>query len=207
MAALVAELTTTWRDTLDVVVCNAGVIAPGDLVDIDPAMIDLQLDVMLRSVMHLTRAVLPQFLEHDRGHVLATVSMGGILALPTSATYSAAKAGLRAFLAAVNAEVYSTGVHVSGIYPSAVDTRMLRQEATGGGSALNFLGAVQSIDAVADAYERALEHHRLENYVPYSDSLTARFLNTFPALTPKLLPVANRIGERGRRRYLATRRD
>jgi short-subunit dehydrogenase len=168
-------------------------------------MIDLQLDVMLRSVVHLTRAVLPQFLEHDRGHVLATVSMGGILALPTSATYSAAKAGLRAFLAAVNAEMYDTGVHVSGIYPSAVDTPMLLREATGEGSPLNFLGAVRSIDDVADAYERALERHRLENYVPYSDSVVTRLLNTFPALTPKLLPFAARIGERGRRRYLATR--
>ena len=188
------------------VVCNAGVIAPGDLVDVDPATIDLQLDVMLRSVIHLTRAVLPQFLERDRGHLLATVSMGGIIALPTSATYSASKAGLRAFLAAVNAEVYATNVHVSGIYPSAVDTPMLLKEAEGGGSPLNFFGAVRSIDEVADAYERAIESHRLENYVPYSDSLTTRLLNAFPALTPKLLPIVNRIGERGRQRYLANHR-
>jgi len=69
--------------------------------------------------------------------------MGGILALPTSATYSAAKAGLRAFFAALNAELHSSGVHVSGIYPSAVDTPMLRHEATDGGSPLNFVGTVQ----------------------------------------------------------------
>ena len=206
LALLIGELTTTWRESLDVVVCNAGVIAPGDLVDVDPATIDLQLDVMLRSVIHLTRAVLPQFLERDRGHLLATVSMGGIIALPTSATYSASKAGLRAFLAAVNAEVYATNVHVSGIYPSAVDTPMLLKEAEGGGSPLNFFGAVRSIDEVADAYERAIEIHRLENYVPYSDSLTTRLLNAFPALTPKLLPIVNRIGERGRQRYLANHR-
>ena len=119
LASLCDELSMTWRDSLDVVVCNAGVIVPGDLTDIAPAAIDLQLDVMLRSVMHITRAVLPQFIERDRGHVLATVSMGGILALPTSATYSAAKAGLRAFLAAVNAELHGRGVNVSGLYPSS----------------------------------------------------------------------------------------
>lgn len=95
LALLIGELTTTWRESLDVVVCNAGVIAPGDLVDVDPATIDLQLDVMLRSVIHLTRAVLPQFLERDRGHLLATVSMGGIIALPTSATYSASNRVLK----------------------------------------------------------------------------------------------------------------
>ena len=204
---LAEALTTTWRDSLDLMVCNAGVIAPGDLIHVDPMTIDLQLDVMLRSVVHLTRSVLPQFLERNRGHVLATVSMGGIIALPTSATYSAAKAGLRAFLAAVNAEVHGTGVRVSGIYPSAVDTPMLLREAKGGGSPLNFLGSVRTVTEVADAYERALESHRLENYVPYADSLTTRLLSAFPALTPRILPLANRIGERGRRRYLATRPD
>lgn len=203
LAALGDDLTTTWRDSLDTVVCNAGVIAPGDVADLDPAMIDLQLDVILRSVMHLTRAVLPQFIERDRGHVLATVSMGGILALPTSATYSAAKAGLRAFFAAVNAELHHTNVHVSGIYPSAVDTAMLRHEANSGGSALNFIGAIQTVAAVADAYERAMAKHKLESYVPYRDSITCRILNAFPALVPRLLPAANRIGEHGRRKYLA----
>jgi len=106
------SITTDWAEDLQVLTCNAGIITPGNVVDQSPAAIDVQLAVMLQSPIHFMRAALPQFLKRDRGHIMATVSLGGVVAMPTSATYSAAKAGLRAFLASVNAEV-------SGRYPDA----------------------------------------------------------------------------------------
>ena len=141
------------------------------------------------------------FLPRDRGHVMATVSLGGICPLPGSAPYSAAKAGLRAFLAALNCEVAGTGVRVSGIYPTAVNTPMLEGEARLG-SALNFLSRVLTVNEVADAYERALDKPKLEIYVPYHESLSARAALWTPSLIPRLLPFFNRIGERGRAKYL-----
>jgi short-subunit dehydrogenase len=204
VATLCSRIADEWSHSLEIVVCNAGIIVPGDVAEITPEAIDTQLSVMLTSPIHLMRAALPGFIARDRGHLVATVSMGGIIALPTSATYSAAKAGLRAFLAAVNAEVSGTNVDVSGLYPSAVDTPMLRREAVEGGSALNFLGSVLSVERVADAYERALDSGTLEIYIPYSDSLTTRLIATKPALLPKFLPLLNRIGERGRAKYVAS---
>ena len=41
---------------------------------------------------------------------------------------------------------------------------------------------------MADAYERAIESHRLENYVPYSDSLTTGCSTHSLALTPEASP-------------------
>jgi short-subunit dehydrogenase len=106
--------------TLHLVVWNAGIIVPGTVVDTSPEMVDLQLDVMLTSVVHLTGAAARVMARNGRGHVLVTVSMGALVALPGSAVYSAAKAGLRAYLTALSAEVRHSGVAVSGIYPSAV---------------------------------------------------------------------------------------
>jgi len=80
---------------------------------------------------------------------------------------------------------------------------MLRHEASSGGSPLNFVGSVHTSDTVADAYERALDAGKLEIYIPYSDSLTTRFVAAVPALIPRLLPTLNRIGERGQARYKA----
>ena len=192
-----------WRDDLDVLVCNAGVLIPGDIADLSPDDIDLHLDVLLRNPMQLIRAALGVFLDRNRGHIMATVSMGGICPLPASAPYSAAKAGLRAFLAALNSEVSHTNVAISGIYPTAVNTTMLQHEARSGGSALNFLSAVKTVDDVADAYERALAKPKLEIYVPYLESLSARAALWTPSLIPRLIPFFNRIGERGRKKYLA----
>ena len=192
-----------WRDDLDVLVCNAGVLIPGDVADLSADDIDLHLDVLLRNPMQLIRAALGVFLDRNRGHIMATVSMGGICPLPASAPYSAAKAGLRAFLAALNSEVSHTNVAISGIYPTAVDTPMLQHEARAGGSALNFLSAVKTVDDVADAYERALAKPKLEIYVPYLEGLSARAALWTPSLIPRLIPFFNRIGERGRKKYLA----
>ena len=192
-----------WRDDLDVLVCNAGVLIPGDIADLSADDIDLHLDVLLRNPMQLIRAALGVFLDRNRGHIMATVSMGGICPLPASAPYSAAKAGLRAFLAALNSEVSDTNVAISGIYPTAVNTPMLQHEARSGGSALNFVSAVKTVDDVADAYERALAKPKLEIYVPYLESLSARAALWTPSLIPRLIPFFNRIGERGRKKYLA----
>ena len=200
-AELCERITTEWH-TLDVLVCNAGFILPNEVADATPGDIEQQLDVLLRSPIHLMRAAVVAFKQRDRGHLMATVSLGGICPLPSSAPYSAAKAGLRAFLAALNAELAGTGVHVSGIYPTAVDTPLLRHEAASGGSALNFLSRVRTVDDVADAYERALDRPRLETYVPYHESLSARATQWTPAVIPRLLPLFSRIGERGRRKYL-----
>ena len=198
---LCQRIATEWPQGLEVLVCNAGVTVPADVADHTPEEIDLQLDVILRSSMHLINAALGVFLPRDRGNVMATVSLGGNCPLPGSAPYSAAKAGLRAFLAALNCEVAGTGVNVSGIYPTAVNTPMLEGEARLG-SALNFLSRVLTVNEVADAYERALDKPKLEIYVPYHESLSARAALWTPSLIPRLLPFFNRIGERGRAKYL-----
>ena len=202
LAELCTRIAGEWCQDLDVLVCNAGVIIPGFVAELDPDDLDLHIDIMLRCPIQLIRAALPAFLARNRGHLMATVSLGGICPLPASAAYSGAKAGLRAFLAALNTEVFSTNVHVCGIYPTAVDTPMLQHEARSGGSTLNFLSAVKTVDDVADAYERALDKPKLETYVPYHESLSSRAAQWTPALIPRIYPAFHRIGERGRQKYL-----
>ncbi len=204
VAALCDRISTEWAESLDVLVCNAGIITPRNVADLSATEIDRHLDIMLRTPMHMINAAIPNMLARKSGHVLATVSMGGIVPMPGSSAYSAAKFGLRAFLASLYAEVESQGVKVSGIYPNAVDTPMLRVEAATGGSALNFLADVNSVDDVADAYERALDTGKLEHYVPRSDGFTGRLAAVQLSLIPKLLPHFNKLGERGRKKYLAS---
>ncbi|MEU9342705.1 SDR family oxidoreductase [Streptomyces sp. NPDC048278] len=203
VTVLCERIEAEWAERLELVFLNAGVIVPGDVVDCSAAQLRLQLDVMLGSVMELAASSARAMTARGRGHILATVSMGGIIALPGSAAYSAAKAGLRAYLAALSCELRGSGVAVSGIYPSAVDTPMLFHEATHDGSLLNFLGKVSTADDVADVFERAVRRRRLEHYLPYSDSILCRFLETFPWLVPSMLGPAEVIGRRGRAKYLA----
>ncbi|WP_166866961.1 SDR family oxidoreductase [Salinibacterium sp. ZJ70] len=201
--ALAERIRGEWAGRLEVLVCNAGIIVPGDAADATPDDLDTQLDVMLRFPVHLLAAGAAAMRARGRGHLLATVSMGGIVALPGSATYSAAKSGLRAYLWALHAELAGTGVKVSGIYPSGVDTAMLRHEATHGGSMLNFVGKVFTVDEVVRAYARALDRGRLEVYLPVSDAISSRLSSFSPANANRLIPLLERWGRRGHAKYLA----
>jgi hypothetical protein len=92
-----------------------------------------------------------------------------------------------------------------GIFPSGVDTPMLRYEATHNGSSLNFVGKVFTAAEVADACMSALDSGKLETYVPYGDSLTSRFFGAFPWLIDKVLPMFEASGEKGRAKFRAER--
>jgi short-subunit dehydrogenase len=203
VSALCARIEGEWADALSVVYLNAGTVIPGDVVNISAAQSRLHIDLMLVSVIELAASAARIMKARGRGHILATVSMGGIISLPGSAAYSAAKAGLRAYLAALSAELRGTGVAVSGIYPSAVDTPLLLHEATHDGSLLNFFGKVSTVEEVADVFERALRYRRVEHYQPYSDSVLTRFFSSFPWLVPPLLSPVEALGRRGRAKYLA----
>ena len=128
---------------LDLLVNNAGYIEPGDVAELDADEIDRHAMVNLVAPMQLTRSVLQGMLARGRGDILAIVSMGGIIALRGSGSYSATKFGLRGFHTSLQQELAGTGVRVMGVFPSGVDTPMLRKEAVhASGSPLNFVGKV-----------------------------------------------------------------
>lgn len=202
--ALSERIRGEWAGRLEVLIANAGIIRPDMLADQPASAIRAQLDVMLAAPLQWISAAVPGMVARGSGHLMATVSMGGILPLPGSAPYSAAKAGLRAALMALAAELRGTGVAVSGIYPSGVDTPMLRLEARHEhGSRLNWLGKVFGVDDVVRAYERALDTGRLEVYLPYSDSVSTRLAMGWPWLANRLIPVMERAAARGHANYLA----
>ena len=194
------------RDHADLrlLVNNAGYIEPGDLVDLDEATVERHLTINLLAPMQLTRVAARLMGQQAGGDILAIVSMGGIIALRGSAPYAASKFGLRGFHTSIRAELSRRNVRVMGVFPSGVDTPMLRKTSVHpSGSPLNFVGKVLSPAQVADACIKALDTGRLETYVPYGDSITTRILGAFPWLISKVEPAFARKGEKGRARYVA----
>lgn len=186
----------------DVAFVNAGAVVLGHVIDQPVEKIDWLLDVNLRSAIMLNRACAQLMTQRGSGHIINTVSLGAMVPLSDSAVYSATKAGLRSFLTALRSELKGTGVHVSGIYPGAVDTPMLRYEARNGGNALNFISTPQTPDDVLRAFNRLLKRPKLETYVPYSDSILSRVLVVFPFLLDNVFPLLERLGQAGRKKYL-----
>lgn len=194
------------RPAIDLLVNNAGLILPGPVTEISDEDMTLHIQVNLIAPMCLTRAAALAMTPRGSGQILSIVSAAALIALPGSAAYSASKFGLRGFLASVRLELAPLGIQVNAVLPGAVDTPMLRYEATHGGSVLNFLNrSVLTVDQVAEAALRALDGDRAEVYVPYSDGVTGRVAGALPWIVPKLLPMLEAEGRKGHARFLAER--
>ncbi|MDT0327980.1 SDR family NAD(P)-dependent oxidoreductase [Nocardiopsis lambiniae] len=119
------------RAPIDLLVNNAGRGDGGPFVDQDPDEIDAMLDLNVRAVLHLTRAVLPVQIARraadDKAKVgVITVSSlaGEPVVNPGGSVYGASKKFLTLWSESVSAEVRSSGVTVTVVLPGFVRTDM-----------------------------------------------------------------------------------
>jgi len=108
---------------IDILFNNAGFGRLDWLERLDPERdINAQLDVNLRGLIQVTRAVLPYMLTCRAGHIINMSSVAGMIAAPLYSVYAASKYGVRAFTDALRREVAPFGIQVSGIYPGPAFT-------------------------------------------------------------------------------------
>lgn len=111
----------------DLVIANAGIgLAPGPFAQMAPADIDRALWVNLGAVMQLIRLLLPGMAAQGAGHILVTTSSAAHAPTPGMAAYSAAKAGLAGFIAALRPEIAPQGLRLTEIVPGRVETGLYR---------------------------------------------------------------------------------
>lgn len=114
---------------VDIVVNNAGAARGPDrfpVVELDPAEWIKVIDVNLHGTFHLSRAVARHWLAVGApGSIVNISSVGGKIAGPGTAAYSASKAAIHALTAAMAAEVGPNGIRVNAVCPGIVDTSRL----------------------------------------------------------------------------------
>lgn len=114
---------------LDVVVNNAGAARGPDrfaVVDLDPAAWQKVIDVNLHGTFHTSRAAARHWLATGApGSIVNISSIGGKIAGPGTAAYSASKAAVHALTAAMAAELGPEGIRINAVCPGIVDTSRL----------------------------------------------------------------------------------
>jgi len=108
---------------LDVLVNGAGVGVAGNVEEIEPKFVALQLDVNLRGLVLVTRAAIP-LLKESQGHVFNLASIAGTMRTPGLSIYGASKAAVISFTRTLNAELDADGVRATALCPGFVDTPM-----------------------------------------------------------------------------------
>lgn len=108
---------------VDVLVNLAGVQYFGPFERQPLAAVQLAYAVNLLAPTLLAQAVLPQMKQRGAGQVVNVGSVFGAIPFAHFVTYSAAKAGLKAFSEALRREVAGSGIQVTHVAPRAVRTR------------------------------------------------------------------------------------
>jgi hypothetical protein len=186
---------------LDIVVNNAGANYRGSVPERSAEELATILETNLLGPVLLTHAALPYL---KSGSVIVNVaSLAGKVPLPHEATYSASKAGLRAFSRAIDVELKSAGIRVCSVCPGPVDTGFLGDLSTV--PDIVFSQPMSTAQQVADAIVRAVESDAREVDVPAMSGKLATLGYLSPKLMAALRPVLELQGSRKKRSLMAGR--
>ena len=107
---------------IDVLVNNAGVSRPGNILSSNAFDIDEQIDVNLRAALHLSRLILPGMVERNRGHIINITSIAGHYEFGGHTVYHATKAAMHTVSRQLRVDAYGRDVRVTEICPGRVET-------------------------------------------------------------------------------------
>jgi NAD(P)-dependent dehydrogenase (short-subunit alcohol dehydrogenase family) len=124
-----ADLVDAEMGRVDIVVNNAGAARGEDrapVVELDLDVWRHVIDVNLHGVLYMSRTFAQRFLAAGtRGSIVNISSVGGKIAGPSTAAYSASKAGVHAVTAAMAKELGPAGIRVNALCPGIIDTSRL----------------------------------------------------------------------------------
>lgn len=118
----IQSLPTEWK-TIDILVNNAGNahgLAPFQ--DADLADLEAMIDINVKGVIYVTRAVLPFLQKSNEGHIINLSSIAGKQAYANGTTYCASKWAVEALTKGMRLDFLPLGIKVTGIAPGAVET-------------------------------------------------------------------------------------
>ena len=113
---------------VDILINSAGIVHPSYFEDQDIAEVNSTIEINLLGSIKVTKALLPQFCERRRGHIVNISSVAGFIGVFGYAAYSASKFGLWGFSESLRAEMKRYGVSISVVFPPDTDTPMLTEE-------------------------------------------------------------------------------
>jgi NAD(P)-dependent dehydrogenase (short-subunit alcohol dehydrogenase family) len=137
VANLLAETRSAFG-RLDVLVNNAGIIAKGDVLTLDPEDFDTVMSVNLRGAFLVARAAARQMAEQidedderpddcrKRYAIINMSSINSVVAIPDQLAYCATKGAINQMTKSMALALASRGIRVNAVGPGSINTDVLK---------------------------------------------------------------------------------
>jgi len=112
---------------IDILVNNAGITKDNLLMRLSEKDFDDVINVNLKSVFNMTKAVQKTFLKQRKGSLIHMSSIVGVKGNAGQSNYSASKAGIIGFSKSIALELGSRNIRSNVIAPGFIETEMTKQ--------------------------------------------------------------------------------
>ncbi len=110
--------------TVDVLINNAGVTKDNLLMRMSEEDFDKVIEINLKSVFNMTKAVQKIMLKNRRGSIVNMSSVVGVKGNAGQSNYAASKAGMIGFTKSIALELGSRNIRCNAIAPGFIETEM-----------------------------------------------------------------------------------
>ncbi len=110
--------------SMEILINNAGITKDNLLMRISEEDFDKVIEVNLKSVFNLTKAVIRPMMKQRKGSIINMSSVVGVKGNAGQANYAASKAGILGFTKSVALELGSRNIRCNAIAPGFIETEM-----------------------------------------------------------------------------------
>ena len=135
--------------TIDIMVNSAGIISPGNSLEVAQADWEHLISINLSGVFYCCQAA-ARIMRDTGGVIINLSSIASRAAWPRRVSYAAAKAGITAITESLAVEWADMGIRVNAVAPAWVNTEILRQGVEQGVVAVDNLNRAIPLGRVAD---------------------------------------------------------
>ena len=120
------ESTISKFETIDILVNNAGITKDNLLMRMGEEDFDKVIEVNLKSVFNMTKAVQRTMLKQRKGSIINMSSVVGVKGNAGQTNYAASKAGIIGFSKSIALELGSRNIRCNAIAPGFIETEMTK---------------------------------------------------------------------------------
>jgi len=176
---------------IDILINNGGISQRSSIIETTIDVDRKLMEIDYLGTVALSKALLPHFIERQRGHYVTVSSLMGKFSSPLRSSYCGAKHALHGFFDALRLEHHKDHIKVTMICPGFVNTNVARNALTADGSKQGYQDDMTenglNVTVFVRKMIRAIKNEKFEVYIGKFEKFGVFVKRLSPRLLHKLI--------------------